>query len=147
MIKYCVFNGIVLKWITSRVIANRRDILFERKKTVGAIHNCQHLNECTKHTLSQIPFPPQKVYALTFFKWIICHENDNKNGINCFKCMESMFFPLTPSPKRVCFVNSVRRYQLWTTAIDIRYGYNIAQFCDPYCSQYISHLQEIAYMY
>ncbi len=45
---------------------------------LGAIHNCQHLNECTKHTLSQIPLPPQKGYTLTFFKWIICHENDKK---------------------------------------------------------------------
>ncbi len=42
---------------------------------LGAVHDCQHLNEYTKHTLSQSTYP-QKVYTSTFFKWIICHEND-----------------------------------------------------------------------
>ncbi len=44
---------------------------------LGAVHNCQHLNGCTKHTLSQTPFPlkkctPQhfsilKLYEIKFF--------------------------------------------------------------------------------
>ncbi len=42
---------------------------------LGAIHNCQHLNECTKHTLSQTPLPSKNVHS-TFFKWIIFYEND-----------------------------------------------------------------------
>ncbi len=50
---------------------------------LGVVHNCQYLNECTKHTFSDPP-PLQKVYISTFFKWIICHENDKKkNGLKC----------------------------------------------------------------
>ncbi len=45
------------------------------RRGLGAVHNCQYLNECTKHSLSQTPPPlPQKMYTSTFFKWIICHE-------------------------------------------------------------------------
>ncbi len=33
------------------------------------------------------PLPPQRVYTSTFFKWIICHENDKKKekkkGLQC----------------------------------------------------------------
>ncbi len=43
---------------------------------LGPIQNCQHLNECTRYTLSQIPH--QNLYTSTFFKWIFCHENYNK---------------------------------------------------------------------
>ncbi len=50
---------------------------------LGAIHNCQHLKECTKHTFSY-PLLPQKLSRSTFFKWIICQENDKKkNGLKC----------------------------------------------------------------
>ncbi len=51
--------------------------ILQHRNTLRAIHNCQHLNECTKYTLSHTT-PPQKVYTSTFFKWIICHENDLK---------------------------------------------------------------------
>ncbi len=52
---------------------------------LGAIHNCQHLIECAKHTLSQNPFPPQKVYISTFFKWKICHEIDKTKWVKMSK--------------------------------------------------------------
>ncbi len=49
---------------------------------LGAVYNYQQFTEWTKHALSQTPspstLPPQNVYTSTFFKWIICHENDKK---------------------------------------------------------------------
>ncbi len=32
-----------------------------------------------------------------FFRWTICHENDNKNGLNV-KSMESTFFSIDHPP-------------------------------------------------
>ncbi len=67
----------------AKFLENSMYIKLVDKRLQGAVYNCQHLNECTKHTLSQIPPPPpQKVYTSTFFKWIICHEND-ENWLKC----------------------------------------------------------------
>ncbi len=60
------------------------------------------------------PSPPQKVYTSTFFKWIVCHEND-KNGLTRWKCMEStFFFLLNPLP--------LKEYVLYTWFNIDKYG-------------------------
>ncbi len=71
--------GLQVQFIEKRVenATQSEHINFGYMVILGAVHNCQHLNECTKHTFSDPP-PPQKVYPSTFFKWIICHENDKK---------------------------------------------------------------------
>ncbi len=47
-----------------------------------AIYKCQHVRECTNHTLSEtqppFPSPPQKEYTLIFLSAKNPHEN-NKN--------------------------------------------------------------------
>ncbi len=70
--------------------------IFSANIALRAIHNCQHLIECTKDTFTD-PAPP-KVYTSTFFKWIICHENDKKIGKNVESVWKQCLFQLTPSP-------------------------------------------------
>ncbi len=65
-----------------------------------------------QNTLSQTA--PQKVYTSTFFECITCHEM-KKKGQNVQSVWSQHVFPLIPPPKkRVCFVHSVKCWQLWT---------------------------------
>ncbi len=47
------------------------------------------------------PPPPQKGYTSTFFKWIICHEND-ENMAKMLKVYRINVFPIDP-PKKSMF--------------------------------------------
>ncbi len=57
------------------------------------------------HPYSQTPLP-LKVYTSTFFKWIICRENDENKWAKMLKEWNQCFFIDLP-PKRVCFVHLV----------------------------------------
>ncbi len=88
---------------------------------LGAIHNCQHLNESTKHILSQTPPPPpppQKVYTSTFFKWIIYHENYcKKKRAKMFKEYRiNIIFQLKPP---------LKEYVLYIHFTVDNYGFNL----------------------
>ncbi len=82
---------IILVYTQEPTTANKSYCLFQK----GAVHNCQHSNECTKHTPitreSNTPLPLTKWIYKKKLNWIICHDND-KNGLK-------YVFPLTPPLK------------------------------------------------
>ncbi len=62
---------------------------------VRANHNCQHLNECANHTLSQTL--PSKSVHINIFQIDNLPEKIKTN----WKCTESTFFPIAPLQKRM----------------------------------------------
>ncbi len=76
--------------------------------SLRAIHSCQHLNECTKLTFSADPSPPSRSVHINIFQMIICHKNDKRNRLKCWKCMESTnFFIDRPPLKEIFFILNV----------------------------------------
>ncbi len=54
----------LIMWMTWQIFVYvQKDI---SNQMLEAVHNCQRLNKCTKHTLSKIHLPPSKVYTNVF---------------------------------------------------------------------------------
>ncbi len=79
-----IYPRTTLKTHTYRVKALTH-ICIDRIMLIVVNKTCQHLNECTKHILSQTPPPPQKVYTSIFSNGKFVMKMIKKRAKMCMK--------------------------------------------------------------